>query len=197
LTLEEEYENQQSWRTAHDKLTFIICRPQPAAGVSELDEVQKVPGLVEDLVGDVNFFLYPFEEVVEDDSIKDDENIQATTNHVCGEIDVMIAERSDRGQGFGLGAVQALLSYLFGHLDGVLQEYATSESLPKRPELRILMVKIKQDNVASIALFKKLGFVQDGEVNYFGEVKLNAKDLAQLRSSIPLNIVERQYVLKI
>ncbi|KAI1632816.1 acetyltransferase domain-containing protein [Biscogniauxia mediterranea] len=27
LTLEEEFENQQSWRTSHDKLTFIVCKP--------------------------------------------------------------------------------------------------------------------------------------------------------------------------
>jgi hypothetical protein len=32
LTLEEEYENQESWRASHDKLTFIICEPHP--GVS-------------------------------------------------------------------------------------------------------------------------------------------------------------------
>ncbi|RWA03124.1 hypothetical protein EKO27_g11980, partial [Xylaria grammica] len=34
LTLEEEYENQQSWRTAHDKLTFIVCQPAAASPTS-------------------------------------------------------------------------------------------------------------------------------------------------------------------
>ncbi|KAF4969990.1 hypothetical protein FSARC_2893 [Fusarium sarcochroum] len=152
MTLDEEYENQQSWRTSSDKLTFIVCAPVKEdstlvkAGTSDADALMR---------GDINFFLYPYEA--------DDEDETETQGWVTGEVDVMIASTSHRGQGLGRAAVCALLVYLRKHLEGVLKEYGAQE-------LKGLMVKIKEGNKGSRALFEKLGFVQKGEVNYFGEV---------------------------
>ncbi|KAF4990384.1 hypothetical protein FGRMN_8519 [Fusarium graminum] len=151
MTLEEEYENQQSWRTSSDKLTFIVCAPVTQvtspikSGTADTDALMR---------GDINFFLYPFED--------DDETVD-TEGLVTGEVDVMIASPSHRGQGLGRAAVCALLIYLQKHIDGILAEYGARE-------LKELMVKIKEGNKGSRALFEKLGFVQKGEVNYFGEV---------------------------
>ncbi|KAM0343049.1 hypothetical protein ACHAPU_008950 [Fusarium lateritium] len=152
MTLEEEYENQQSWRTSSDKLTFIVCAPATPdtssikSGTADADALMR---------GDINFFLYPFED--------DDDETADTQGLVTGEVDVMIASPSHRGQGLGRAAVCALLVYLQKHIDGILAEYGAQE-------LKGLMVKIKEGNKGSRALFEKLGFVQKGEVNYFGEV---------------------------
>ena len=53
-------------------------------------------------------------------------------------------------------------------LDSILEEHMPGQ----QAELRDLMVKIKETNEASRALFTKLGFKQRGSVNYFGEVVL-------------------------
>lgn len=153
MTLEEEYENQQSWRTSSDKLTFIVCAPLTQdispikAGTADADALMR---------GDINFFLYPFEAGEEEEPAD-------TQGWVTGEVDVMIASPSHRGQGLGRAAVCALLVYLQKHIDGILAEYGARD-------LKGLMVKIKEGNKSSRALFEKLGFVQKGEANYFGEI---------------------------
>ncbi|KAM0204881.1 hypothetical protein ACHAQI_009697 [Fusarium lateritium] len=153
MTLEEEYENQQSWRTSSDKLTFIVCAPvtqdtSPVkAGTADSNALIR---------GDINFFLYPFEA-------DDEEEPAVTQGWVTGEVDVMIASPSHRGQGLGRAAVCGLLVYLQKHIEGILAEYGARE-------LKGLMVKIKEGNKSSRALFEKLGFVQKGEANYFGEI---------------------------
>ncbi|KAK7408581.1 methionyl-tRNA synthetase [Neonectria punicea] len=150
MTLHEEYENQQSWRTSSDKLTFIICAP-----ANESIARAKVADADDKMRGDINFFLYPYED---DDAAED--------GWCTGEVDVMIASTAHRGLGVGQAAVCALLVYLRAHVDGVMAEYAAGS------KLKSLMVKIKEGNAGSRALFQKLGFVQRGEVNYFGEVVL-------------------------
>jgi methionyl-tRNA synthetase len=156
MTLEEEYENQQSWRTSNDKLTFIVCAPQPdttdhvLAGQADSGDKTR---------GDINFFLYPYDTV--DDSVTD-------PNVLVGEVDIMIAATEHRGRGTGQAAVRALLVYIQRNLSAILKEYGGSDGC----ELRGLMVKLKEGNHASRALFERLGFQQKGEVNYFGEVTL-------------------------
>ncbi|KAI5461636.1 acyl-CoA N-acyltransferase [Mariannaea sp. PMI_226] len=173
MTLDEEYENQQSWRTSTDKLTFIVCAPK---GQGHGDESQdgvaataraEVVDTDDRMRGDINFFLYPYDGLDgEDDTAA---AVTAEAEGWCtGEVDVMIASTKHRGQGFGRAAVCALLVYLQKHTDAILGEYAEG-----RPAvLKDLMVKIKEGNAGSRALFQKLGFVQSGEVNYFGEVVL-------------------------
>ncbi|CEI69412.1 unnamed protein product [Fusarium venenatum] len=153
MTLEEEYENQQSWRTSSDKLTFIVCGPVTQDTSLVKSSTADADALMR---GDINFFLYPFESDDEDDTTD-------TQGWVTGEVDVMIASPSHRGQGLGQAAVCALLVYIRKHIDGILAEYEAKE-------LKGLMVKIKEGNKSSRALFEKLGFVQKGEVNYFGEI---------------------------
>ncbi|KAM0453837.1 hypothetical protein ACHAPV_008775 [Trichoderma viride] len=154
MTLEEEYENQQSWRTSHDKLTFIIC--EPLSGEQRSDDARVITAKTDDspdtMKGDVNFFLY-----LDDDDDEDGaEEQEGSQIRLRGEIDVMIAGQQHRGQGTGEAA-----------------EYAQGENLDKdKIQLVGLMAKIKEDNTGSRGLFKKLGFRQEGEANYFGEVKM-------------------------
>ncbi|KAL7893779.1 tRNA synthetases class I (M) domain-containing protein [Trichoderma sp. TUCIM 5745] len=170
MTLEEEYENQQSWRTSHDKLTFIIC--EALSGEQRSDDARVVTAKVDDssdnMKGDVNFFLY-----LDDDDEDGAEQREGSQIGLRGEIDVMIAGQQHRGKGTGEAAVRTMLAYIRKNLTGILQEYAQGENLDK-DKIRLvgLMAKIKEDNTGSRGLFKKLGFRQEGEANYFGEVKM-------------------------
>ncbi|KAL9942168.1 hypothetical protein ACHAQF_004451 [Verticillium nonalfalfae] len=167
LSLEEEYENQASWRTADDKLTFIICRPV-AAGAASTEITAGTADHEDAMVGDVNFFLYPHDD--EDDDEGKDEGAAEPPDFV-GEIDVMVAEKGDRGRGVGFGAVTALMEYVLRHVDGILREHGP-RSGARVPRLRGLMAKIQAGNDKSIALFKRVGFTQKGGVNYFGEMEM-------------------------
>lgn len=189
LTLEEEYENQESWRESHDKLTFILC--QPTAGSSDDPETSVRAGEVDipdKMIGDINFFLYPWDGEDEDEDEQHGTNAngpaQQQQGYCTGEIDIMIAGHQDRGRGLGKAAVSTFLHYIWTNLDAILGEYQPSASGQTdgapRLKLNLLMAKIKATNVHSIALFRSLGFEQEGDVNYFGEVKLVLHDLDRI-----------------
>lgn len=196
LTLEEEYENQESWRASHDKLTFIVCQPLAAAESGEDGESREGSGTVragaadvpERMVGDVNLFLYPYE---------DEDTIAAVAGAIpefcVGEVDIMIADRQHRGKGLGRAVVQAFLYYIHRHMDGIMKEYSEDKDLPSPPQLKLLKAKINKDNKASIALFERLGFKQEGDVDYFGEVKLVLRDLNTLAAEVPQGYAELIY----
>lgn len=172
--MEEEYDNQQSWRESHDKLTFILCKglatsetPEPSVQAGDVDSPDK-------MIGDINFFLYPGD----DDPADDGADAGAAHPGCCvGEIDIMIASQADRGKGLGKAAVSTFIHYIWSNRAAILREYHPAAA---PPELKSLMAKIKATNAHSIALFKSLGFEQEGDVNYFGEVKLVLQDLARL-----------------
>lgn len=154
---------------SHDKLTFILCRPAagptPVVAAGEVDSADK-------MIGDINFFLYP------------DDADEAAGGSCIGEVDIMIAGRADRGKGLGKAAVSTFLHYIWTNLDGILSEYQPAAAGPAEAGgklgLRLLMAKIKADNVGSIALFRSLGFEQEGDVNYFREIKMVLKDFESI-----------------
>lgn len=190
LTLDEEYENQESWRESHDKLTFILCQPIAGGDGSEASVGAGEVDVPDRMVGDINLFLYPWDDDEDEQGGALDAGGQAQPScyYCTGEIDIMIAGHNDRGQGLGKAAVSAFLHYIRSNLDAILSEYRSSpsgqaEGAP-RLKLKSLMAKIKATNAHSIALFKSLGFEQEGDVNYFGEVKLVLEDLDSLASPI-------------
>ncbi|KAJ4302192.1 methionyl-tRNA synthetase [Collariella sp. IMI 366227] len=190
LTLEEEYENQQSWRASHDKLTFIICQPLSSPPVirSGTSILAGEPDAPERMVGDVNLFLYPYEDDDEDDGVP-----SAAPGFCVGEVDIMIADQVHRGKGMGRGVVQGFLQYVARHVEGIMREYAEDKDMEVAPGLKLLMAKINQGNGKSIALFRSLGFEQEGEVNYFGEVKLVLRDLGRFAEEVPEGYAELVY----
>lgn len=177
-------------------MTFIVCQPLPQQSLTSPEKGKVVrAGIVDTpdrMVGDINLFLSPYD---------DDEDENSTTNNTTGEyyvgeVDIMVAHKKDQGKGTGKAAVLAFLGYLSRHADEILGEYTrslepSSTSEPNsnamrngtntnhnaakadtKPMLYSLMAKINQTNERSIALFKSLGFEQEGEVNFFGEIKL-------------------------
>uniref|UniRef100_A0A2P2I4P7 N-acetyltransferase 9-like protein n=1 Tax=Hirondellea gigas TaxID=1518452 RepID=A0A2P2I4P7_9CRUS len=88
LTLEEEYNMQQSWMMDEDKCTFIVL--DKAAYEETSNEVTA-------MIGDTNVFL--------------------ARDPGVGEIEIMIAEKEFRGHGKGKEAALMMLKYCVEHLN--------------------------------------------------------------------------------
>jgi len=143
LTLDEEYENQQSWLASTDKLTFILHVPMtvlsemnvPSEGLTSLD----LDGERLVMVGDCNVFV-PLPHVVEDNG--------------GVEVEVMLAETRFRRLGLAREAMQLLIVYATCRLG-----------------FRSFVAKILESNVDSRNLFVHgLGFRHFKNVPVFDEV---------------------------
>ncbi|XP_051888721.1 N-acetyltransferase 9 [Pristis pectinata] len=129
LTLEQEYQMQRSWRDDDDKCTFIV-----------LDKVRWTSGLYteeECMVGDVNLFLTDPEDPT------------------MAEIEIMIAEPSFRGKGFGKEVTLMMMYY------GVTKLGITK-----------FQAKINLENIISIAMFRNMHFKEVSVSDVFQEVTL-------------------------
>lgn len=152
---------QNSWRTDHDKLTFIACLPLAPKSYGKNASASAIsPGICdapERMIGDVNLFLSPADE--------DEEGC-------IGELELMIAPTSVRRQGYGRTTILTFLHYLQTHLEEILAEYMQGQS-QTRMSLLQLKVKIGSKNEKSIKLFESIGFIKVYESpNYFGEFEL-------------------------
>ncbi|OAQ31858.1 acyl-CoA N-acyltransferase, partial [Linnemannia elongata AG-77] len=93
LTIEEEYEMQESWRVDENKCTFIIlARETPEQEITPENALAQRMTL-SPMVGDVNLFF----------NDHDDPH--------SAEIEIMIAESSYRRKGMGLEALRMMMTY--------------------------------------------------------------------------------------
>jgi len=178
LSLEEEYEMQQSWRTDPDKLTFIICQPLSIAKTNDHFSITSIKAQEADtndeMIGDINLFLF------RPDSTEMEEDVSNLGGDVVGEVELMIARKDLQQKGYGRAALLAFLDYILANWSGIAQEYAqqgnddASGSKHVSPlQLSFLRVKIKVNNTGSMRLFESVGFVRTvEEANYFGEIEL-------------------------
>ena len=178
-------------------MTFVLCQPISDPAAADFAYVRAGQGdAPERMIGDINFFLYPFDDDEEGAAASDPE-----ADYCIGEVDIMIADQAHRSKGLGRASVSAFMYYIFQNLQSILQEYSTADSRPppaggspKELKLKMLMVKIKAGNAGSIALFKSLGFVQQGEVNYFGEIKMILENFDQISSTALEGYKEIDYI---
>ena len=165
---------QRSWRTDHDKLTFIICLPLPSNSEHDDTGPDSVDVLTaglhdrdERMVGDINLFLSAPDE--EPDA---DVNVAG----LVGEVELMIALPSLQRQGFGRAALVTFMAFVLDNWTLIAREYRSgSERSAAKvpPQLTYLRVRINVDNARSIALFESIGFIAEAAgPNYFGEVEL-------------------------
>lgn len=164
---------QQSWRQDADKLTFIACLPLPSESLSSSSSsvLGEEDDASERMIGDTNLFLR------EDDDDDDDDDNENGEKRVIGEIELMIAEKRNQGQGFGRAALLTFLWYIARHEGQILDEFfmqsTTAEEKSTERKMKCLSVKIGKDNARSLALFESLGFEKRSpEPNYFGEYEL-------------------------
>ncbi|CAI9571482.1 unnamed protein product [Staurois parvus] len=131
LTLEQEYDMQCRWREDNDKCTFII-----------LDAARWDQGCPEEqcMVGDVNLFITDPE------------------NPALAEIEIMIAEPTCRGKGFGEESTRLMLFYGISSLG-----------------ISTFQAKIGQENMKSVQLFQKLHFEEVSFSSVFQELTLQWK----------------------
>ena len=87
------------------------------------------------------------------------------------EIDIMIAEKSLRGTGIGQEASLLMMLYSVDHLP-----------------IRRFFCKINENNVASLQLFRKMGFVQCDYAECFRQVELELKAESPAELALKLGV---------
>ena len=119
------------------------------------------------MVGDTNLFLQKFEKEQNDG--------------LFAEVEIMIAEKLERGKKFGYEALCLMINYGISQLN-----------------IKKFEAKIKCDNTPSIKLFEKLGFVESERSEVFKEVTyiLTSSEFSKYEehiSSIILNTTNSEY----
>lgn len=102
LTLDEEYINQESWRTDESKLTFLI---------RDICSEVSAP-----LCGDINCF---FSDYFYEDFHEFDGEGQWKPDGLVGEINLMIARKESRRMGIAEDAMRVFLKYILSHMKNV------------------------------------------------------------------------------
>ncbi|KAF2441357.1 hypothetical protein P171DRAFT_394404 [Karstenula rhodostoma CBS 690.94] len=184
LSLREEYAMQESWRMDADKLTFIVCTPPLTERENITAEQEDAP---QNMIGDVNLFVNPD---TDDEGAEDGEGEQT----LIGEIEIMIADRTQQGKGMGCEILLAFMWYILQTYTLSMKEYHSSHPNGKKSSnLKYLRAKIDKDNVRSTKLFEGVGFSKVSETpNYFGEMELrwticadSLKDIETRMDAIP------------
>lgn len=175
---------QQSWRKDPDKLTFIICLPLPHSGQTHPGGRGVIREGNNDspkrMLGDVNLFLRVEDDV--DAEEEDNTGDEHPPSQIIGEIELMIAEKTNQSQGFGRASLLTFMRYLAEHEEGILGEFARESDMvaqafsgiPDKPsKFHCLSVKIGAANTRSLALFESLSFRRVSETpSFFGEFEL-------------------------
>ena len=184
LTLDEEYEMQNSWRDDETKCTFIVLARSllKDVDVNETtvghDFIQKSIGA---MVGDVNLFLSEEDDGEDEEQGDNNQLLNGSTTrlgqdmsrhrttstnnvkrprHLQAELDIMVAEKSARSQGVGSEACCLMMLYGATHLS-----------------IRRFFCKINESNEASLCLFRdKLGFQQCDYAACFRQIELELKE---------------------
>lgn len=127
LSIDEEYQMQQTWLNDPDKCTFIIL--SRAKFEQTHDEIQS-------MIGDVNLFL------------NDPDDSQ------CGEIEIMIAESVARQKGFGIETLCTFFRYVIDTLN--LKRLVAKIGLKNTPSIELFSKKLQFETVQISEVFQEV-----------------------------------------
>ena len=86
----------------------------------------------------------------------------------------MIVDKINRGRGYGIESIRLMINYALKFL--------------KNPKLERFIVKIDENNFASIKMFEKLGFIQYSYSKIFKQVSLKLDIEDNILNEFNLNI---------
>ncbi|KAI9022180.1 GNAT domain-containing protein [Phycomyces nitens] len=136
LSLEEEYEMQQSWHVDNEKCTFILLALPKTSPLTlcemSVDDIKKNAVMI----GDVNIFL---------NDPDDDQTF--------GEIEIMIAEDAYRRTGRGLEALKMMMGYAI--VDLGLKTFHAKISLTNQPSIDLFTQKLGFYQVSLSTVFQE------------------------------------------
>ncbi|KAI9289968.1 GNAT domain-containing protein [Umbelopsis sp. AD052] len=123
LTLQEEYDMQQSWHLDDNKCTFIILALPPPGTISEELNTTALSKAGTVMIGDVNLFF------------NDPDNDKS-----CAEIEIMIAEETYRRSGYGIEAIKMMMAYAMTELG--VKKFEAKISLKNQPSIDMFCSKL-------------------------------------------------------
>ncbi|KAI8385699.1 GNAT domain-containing protein [Blakeslea trispora] len=136
LTLEQEYEMQQSWHQDEEKLTFIV-QSLPKDATQELKSLSDTEIVqATNMIGDVNIFLNDHEDPT------------------FGEIELMIAEPDYRKTGKGTEALKIMMAYALETLG--LKTFHAKVSLKNEPSIQLFQTKFGFYQVSISTVFEEM-----------------------------------------
>ncbi|GAA5899912.1 hypothetical protein JCM6882_007000 [Rhodosporidiobolus microsporus] len=162
LSLEEEYEMQQSWRLDDDKLTFIVHLRDPTSPPPSADRVAFLAAHNDSstMIGDVNLFLHDASPPPSPSSPPSSSAPPPPpTPTRRAELEIMFPPTSlfPPRSGLALLTLRTFLSYA---------------SVALRLPPSAFFARIGFDNAPSLGLFRKLGFEEGKRVEVFREVEM-------------------------
>ncbi|CAF4345293.1 unnamed protein product, partial [Rotaria magnacalcarata] len=148
LTIDEEYEMQQTWLNDKDKCTFIILSKEI---------FDRTHDEIESMIGDVNLFLNDLDDI-----------------H-CGEIEIMIAQATERHKGYGIETLYTFIRYGNSRVANFIKDLFISLAI-KTLNITRFIVKIGLKNLPSIDLFtKKFQFLEIEKSEVFQETTMERR----------------------
>ncbi|EAL70992.1 N-acetyltransferase 9 [Dictyostelium discoideum AX4] len=137
LTIEEEFENQESWFKDDHKITFIILdkdllleNEKDSNGYSNENDIKS-------MIGDVNIFFNQYED------------------EGTAELEVMIAEPTSRRKGLAREAISIIMGYGIEHLSTITKKYIVKIGESNQPSIQMFKsMNFKQ--IGSVNVFKEI-----------------------------------------
>ncbi|KAK2705043.1 alpha/beta-tubulin-N-acetyltransferase 9-like [Artemia franciscana] len=149
LTLEEEFEMQQTWRKDEDKCTFIIL---------DGDILQEKGDEIEAMVGDVNLFIAEEEE------------------GRSAEIEIMVAEPKARGKKIGWNATLSMIRYGIEQLE--IQIFTSKIGYDNETSQR-LFKRLKFTETNRVDIFQEIHYNCVVDDNFTNWIRLQTSEYSR------------------